>query len=147
MLIPAHPAGRRTTAVISNTLSNRLPPTGRLTSGLFFSRTQNRLWTKTPPLPKPYKRVSASLKSLWPTWSCTGYGSAWASSAAGAAMCDDQDDDIPAAFFVEEHRTDEDRARMRQAYRALADKIAKEDPELGAELHRILDGSACITRQ
>ena len=57
-------------------------------------------------------------------------------------MCDDQDDDIPAAFFVEEHRTDEDRARMRQAYRDLADEIAQTDPELGAELHRILEGSA-----
>ena len=57
-------------------------------------------------------------------------------------MCDDQDDDIPAAFFVEEHRTSEDRAKMRRDYKELADEVAQSDPELGAELHRILDGSA-----
>ena len=53
-------------------------------------------------------------------------------------MCDDNDDDIPAAFFVEEHRTPEDRAKMRRDYQELADKIARMEPELGAELNRIL---------
>lgn len=59
-------------------------------------------------------------------------------------MCDDE---IPPAFFVPENRTPEDRARMRQAYAALADEVAKADPALGAELHRILEGSARITGQ
>jgi hypothetical protein len=60
-------------------------------------------------------------------------------------MCDD--DDIPAAFFQPEHRTPEDHARMRQAYAALADQVSQTDPALGAELHRILDGSAHGTGQ
>ncbi len=64
-----------------------------------------------------------------------------------AKMCDDIDDDIPPAFLVSEHRTDADRSRMRKAYAALADQVEKDDPELGAELHRILDGSASGTRQ
>lgn len=79
-------------------------------------------------------------------WSCISFGKNWASSNAGAAMPDDQDD-IPAAFFQPEHRTAADRARMRQAYARLADEVAKDDPALGSELHRILDGSACITGQ
>jgi hypothetical protein len=54
-------------------------------------------------------------------------------------MSDVQDDDIPAAFFVEEHRTPEDRVKMRRDYQELADKIAQTDPKLGAELHHILE--------
>ena len=55
-------------------------------------------------------------------------------------------DDIPAAFFQPEHRTAADRAKMRQAYRDLADQVGLTDPGLGAELHEIL-GSAQDTGQ
>ena len=55
---------------------------------------------------------------------------------------DDLDEEMPAVFLKDRPMTDADRARQRKVFEDLADKVAQDDPVLGAQLWTILRGES-----